>query len=496
MTTSKASASKPGKGPLFGTGAHGVFRRTLPVEEHESVQLRKTIGVTQLTLIGIGAMIGAGIFTLAGAVAADIAGPGVVISFFIAGLASLFAAFAYAEFAGLVPKAGSSYTYGSAVLGEVIGWIIGWDLLLEYTAIVATVSIAMSGYVNFLLTAFGLHLPAWLSGAPGTGEGHIVNITAIIICLGVAALLNMGTRSSVRVEAILTIVKIAVVLVIIGIGVFYVQPGNITNNFLPYGFSGAATGAATVFFAVFGYDAMSTAAEEAVDGPRQLPKAMMWALGITMVLYFAASLVLVGMVHYSDIDRTAGFAAAFESVGLGGAANLIAIGAIIGIITVCFSFMLGASRISYALSRDGLLPKFFGHLHAKRRVPNRATWILGGAAALLAGFLPVGEAAELTNVGILFAFAIVISAVAVLRYRRPDLPRTFRCPGMPVVPILGVAFCVWLLSALDWVTWLRFVAWLLIGLVVYAFYGFRNSRKVNPGGSMDLKALRTDTDDG
>lgn len=486
----KKSGAIPGDGQqsLFGTGERGIFRRTLPVEEKQGRSLKKTVGVVQLTMIGVGAMIGAGIFALAGPVARDVAGPGVVISFALAGIASLCAAFAYAEFAGMVPRAGSSYTYCSAVLGEGVGWVIGWDILLEYTAIVATVAIAISGYMNFLLASFGLALPTWASGAFGTGDGHVINILAMVICLAVAALLNAGTRSSVRAETTLTIIKIAVVVLIIFVGVFFVDPTNITDDFLPYGLGSAATGAAMVFFAVFGYDAMSTAAEEAVEGPRHLPKAMLWTLGISMTLYFAVCLVLVGMVHYSDIDAEAGLSAAFQSVGLGWVANLIAIGAIIGVVTVCFSFMLGASRVWYALSRDGLMPKYFGHL-SKRRVPNRATWIIGGGAAVLAGLLPVEEAAELTNIGILFAFVIVIAAVGVLRLRQPNLPRTFRTPALPLVVVVGIGFCVWLMFSLNGLTWARFAIWLVIGAIIYAFYGYRNARRINPGGSKSLEEL-------
>lgn len=488
MAVREQGSSGPESRSLFGTGPHGIFRRTLPVEEGQESRLRPSIGVVQLTMIGVGAMIGAGIFALAGPVAKDIAGPGVVISFAIAGIASLCAAFAYAEFASMVPRAGSTYTYGSAVLGEVVGWTIGWDILLEYTAIVAVVSIAISGYANFLLASFDVQLPAWAAGAPGTGDGHVVDLLAMIICLGVALLLNAGTKSSVRTEATLTMVKIAVVVMIVIVGVFFVKPSNITDDFLPYGFGGAAAGAATIFFAVFGYDAMSTAAEETIDGPRQLPKAMLWTLGISMTLYFAVCLVLVGMVHYSEIDPSAGLSAAFNSVGLSWVAELIAVGAIVGIVTVCFAFMLGASRVWYALSRDGLLPKTFGHL-SRRHVPNRATWIIGGASALLAGVLPVEEAAELTNVGILFAFTIIIAAVALLRYRQPEIPRPFRTPALPLVAVVGIGFCIWLLSALDWVTWLRFIGWLIIGLLIYGYYGYRNARRVNPGGSRSLADL-------
>ncbi|QUH06106.1 amino acid permease [Saccharopolyspora erythraea] len=476
-------------GSLFGTGPNGVFRRTVPRPETESERrMVRVLGLPQLTMIGVGAIIGAGIFSLAGAVARDVAGPAVLVSFLIAGAASLCAAFAYAEFAGMVPRAGSSYTYAAAVLGEVVGWIIGWDLLLEYTAIVATVSIGMSGYVGYLLEVVGVDLPLWMQGAPGTGEGHRVDLIAMLICLGVAWLLNRGTRTSARVDVVLTVVKIAVVLLVVVVGLSRVDFGNL-EPFAPFGWGGAVTGAATVFFAVFGYDALSTAAEESVDARRLLPKAMVLSLAISMVLYVLACVVLTGMVHYTQVDPDSGFSSAFSSVGLQGVAVVIAVGAVLGIVTVSFSFMMGASRLWYALSRDGLMPKWFGELHPVRRVPHRATWILGVVSAVLAGLLPVEEAAELTNIGVLFAFVLVCAAVVVLRYRRPDLPRGFRCPGMPVVPVLGVLFSAWLMSFLSGETWLRLGMWLVLGLVVYALYGYRNTRRVMPGGSVDLAEL-------
>ncbi|MFF8846363.1 amino acid permease [Streptomyces sp. NPDC015127] len=456
----------------------------------------RTLGLTQLTMIGIGAIIGAGIFSLAAAVARDVAGPAVLISFLVAGAASLCAAFAYAEFAGMVPKAGSSYTYCAAVLGEVVGWIVGWDLLLEYTAIVAVVAIGMSGYLGFLLEAVGIHLPVWALGAPGTGPGHRIDLLAVVICLGVAWLLTRGTRTSARVETVLTIIKIAIVLLVIVVGFTKVDTGNLTP-FAPFGLGGAFTGAATVFFAVFGYDALSTAAEESVEARRKLPKAMMLSLAISMGLYVLACIVLTGMQHYTELNPSSGISSAFASVGLGGLANVIAVGAVIGIVTVTFSFMMGASRLWYALSRDGLMPAWFGALHPKRKVPHRATWVIGVVSAVLAGVLPINAVAELTNIGVLLAFVIVSAAVLILRYRKPHLKRGFRCPGMPFVPVLGMVFSVWLMSFLTWETWIRLGCWLLAGLLFYAFYGYRRTRRVMPGGSVDLDALdeMTDTDE-
>jgi basic amino acid/polyamine antiporter, APA family len=458
--------------------------RKKPIDEVEPESgggLKKTLGLRQLTAIGVGGIIGAGIFSLAGAVANETAGPAVVLSFLIAGVASAAAAFSYAEFAGLIPRAGSAYTYGYVVLGEFAAWFIGWDLLLEYTAIVAVVAIGISGYFNDLLGFIGLELPLWMSGAPGTeSEGvapgsYVVNLFAVLLCLLIAFVLNQGMRNAARFEMYLVFLKVAIVLLVIVVGFFYIDAGNY-NPFTPFGLTGAFTGAATVFFAVFGYDAMSTAAEESTDSQKHMPKAIIYSLAISMVLYVLACLVLTGMVNYRDIDGEAAFSAAFADVGLPFLGAIIAGGAILGILTVLFTFLMGASRVGYAMSRDGLLPAWISRTSERTGAPSRITWILGVAAAVIAGFLPIGEAAELTNIGILLAFVVVCIAVIVLRYRQPDLPRSFRCPGMPYVPIIGAVFSLWLITFLAPETWLRFAVWFVIGGIVYFAYGMRRSK--------------------
>lgn len=455
------------------TPAQRSIWRRKPITADSESGLERHLGLWQLTAIGVGAIIGAGIFTLAGTVANGTAGPAVTISFVIAGVASACAALSYAEFGGMIPQAGSAYTYGYAVLGEFAGWLIGWDLLLEYTAIVAVVAIGISGYFSFLLESLGVTLPAWMLGAPGTGEGHRIDLFAMILCVLIAALLNRGIRSSARAETVLVVVKVAIVLAVIAVGAFYINADNLTP-YAPFGFGGAVTGAATVFFAVFGYDAMSTAAEESKDAQRILPKAILLSLAISMVLYLLACTVLTGMQPYDQIDPESGFSTAFQAVGLQSFANVIAVGAIVGILTVLFSFMLGASRVWYAISRDGLLPKWFAETN-RNHVPHRPTWIIGVVSAVMAGLLPIEDAAELTNIGILLAFIVVSGAVIVLRYRSPDIPRTFKTPLMPALPLVGIAFSVWLISKLDPATWLRFGVWFLLGVVVYAAYGYRRS---------------------
>jgi APA family basic amino acid/polyamine antiporter len=470
------------RSPELQTGK-GPFRRK-PIAEITSetdTGLRRSLGLWQLTAIGVGGIIGAGIFSLAGAVANEKAGPGVVLSFLIAGIASAAAAFSYAEFAGMIPKAGSAYTYGYAVLGELVGWFIGWDLLLEYTAIVAVVAISISGYFNELLGFLGIDLPLWMMGAPGTEQGaappgsYKINLIAVLLCLLIAFVLNQGMKSAARFESFLVYLKVAVVLLVVGVGVFFINTDNY-SPFLPYGFGGAFTGAATVFFAVFGYDAMSTAAEESTDAQKHMPKAIILSLVIAMVLYTLACLVLTGMIPYQNIHTESAFASAFAEVGLPFVGAIISVGAILGILTVMFTFMLGVTRVGFAMSRDGLLPAWFSKTHPVRKVPTRFTWLIGIASAVLAGLLPIGEAAELTNIGILLAFVVVCAAIIVLRYRRPELPRNFKCPGMPVVPLIGIVFSLWLVTFLSPHTWLRFALWFLIGLVVYFAYSYRHSK--------------------
>ncbi|WP_037310624.1 amino acid permease [Amycolatopsis orientalis] len=467
----------------LGSGT-GIFRRK-PIDQIQELGdngggLHRTLGLRQLTAIGVGGIIGAGIFSLAGAVANEKAGPAVLISFLIAGIASAAAAFSYAEFAGLIPRAGSAYTYGYTVLGEIVGWFIGWDLLLEYTAIVAVVAIGISGYFNELLGYLDIKLPLWMLGAPGTEKGDVasgsykINLFAVLLCLLIAFILNQGMKNAARFETLLVYLKVALVLLVIVVGVFHINTDNY-SNFFPFGLSGAFTGAATVFFAVFGYDAMSTAAEESTDSQKHMPKAIIYSLAISMVLYVLACLVLTGMVNYKDIDSEAAFSSAFAGIGMKWLGLIIAVGAIIGITTVLFTFLMGASRVGYSMSRDGLLPKWFGKTHPVRKVPSRMTWVLGIASALIAGLLPIGEAAELTNIGILLAFVVVCVAVIVLRYKQPDLPRSFKTPGMPVVPIIGVVFSIWLITFLDPETWLRFAIWFAIGLVIYFAYSRRHS---------------------
>ncbi|MGW5646988.1 amino acid permease [Saccharopolyspora sp. NPDC003752] len=462
---------------MIDANGRGVLRRK-PVDDiddpPQGAGLKRVMGTWQLTALSLGGLVGAGVFSLSGVVANELAGPGVLLSFLIAVLASAAAALCYAEFTSMIPKAGSAYTYAYAVLGELAGWLIGWDLLLEYTAIVAVVAIGVSGYLSYLFGQLGLDLPAWMLGAPGTGDGHVVDLFAMLLCLLLAWLLNRGAKSSARVETALVVMKIVLVLVVVVAGAFHINAGNYTP-FLPYGLGGAITGAATAFFAVYGYDAMSAAAEESADARRAMPRAIIYSLGIATVIYVLVCVVLLGMQHYSEIDVRSPFSGALAAVGLPGLALIVAVGAVFGIVTSMFANMLAVTRVWFAMSRDGLLPAWFAKTHAVRKVPHRVTWVVGVVSALIAGLLPIREAAELTNIGILVAFIVVAVSVVVLRRQRPELERGFRCPWVPVVPGIGVVFSLWLISQLDWVTWARFVGWMAVGLLVYAFYGYRRS---------------------
>ncbi|MFB7860255.1 amino acid permease [Rhodococcus qingshengii] len=463
-------------------------------DEADENGLERTLGLWQLTAIGVGGIIGAGIFSLAGAVANQTAGPAVLLSFLLAGFASGCAALSYAEFAGMIPKAGSAYTYGYIALGEGVAWFIGWDLLLEYTAIVAVVAIGVSGYFKFIVEQIGITPPEWMMGAVGTGEGRVVDVFAIVLCLGTAWLLTRGTGKVGRFELWVVALKVLLVLVIVGLGVFHINSSNFTP-FMPYGTGGVLTGAGVVFFAVFGYDAMSTAAEEAKDAKKHMPKAIIYSLAIAMVLYVMATIVLTGMQKYSEINPESGFSTAFKSVGLPSVANVIALGAIISIVTVMVTFMLGATRVWFSMSRDGLLPSYFAKT-SKRKVPARITWIVGGGSAILAGVLPIHAVAELTNIGILLAFVVVCVAVIILRVKRPDVHREFRCPGMPYIPILGIVFSLGLALSLPIHTWERFGIWLLIGFAVYFGYSRRNSLQNPTSPRREVPLVRDDIDAG
>jgi len=447
---------------------------------------RRVLGLWQLTAIGIGGIIGVGIFVLAGQQAAANAGPAVALSFLIAGVGSAAAALCYAEFAGMIPVTGSAYTYGYAVLGEFAAWIIGWDLLLEYALVVAVVAIGWSGYVQVLLSSAGVHLPAWAQGALGTGEGHVFNVIAAAITLIVAGLLTVRTEWGARFNTAIVVIKVIGALLVIAIGAFMIDPAN-WHPFVPpqthdasgqahFGWAGVLTAASVVFFAVFGYDTLTTAAEEAKNPQRDLPLAVIASLAISMTLYVAISFVLTGMVPYAQLGGAAPVSDAFAARGFGWIGVTVAAVVVVGVMSVLFAFMLATARIWFALARDGLLPAWFAKVHPTWGTPYRPTLIAGVVTALVAGLLPITQVAELINIGTLAAFIIICASVLVLRTRQPTLVRGFRVPAVWFVAPVGILFSLALIWGLPVITWERFAIWMLIGFAVYFGYGIRHSK--------------------
>lgn len=436
--------------------------------------LKKTLGALDLTMLGIGAIIGTGIFVLTGVAAAEHAGPALVLSFIISGIACAFAALVYAEFSSSVPVAGSAYTYSYASLGELMAWIIGWDLMLEYLLAASTVAIGWSGYFQSLLSGLGIHLPAWASGAIGTAPGAMLNVPAILIALVITTLLSLGVKEAARFNNIIVFVKLAAILLFIVVASRYVKPAN-WSPFLPFGMKGVFGGAAVVFFAYIGFDSVSTAAEEVKNPKKDMPIGIIASLIICTALYIIVSLILTGVVPYQQLDVAAPVALALQYIHQDWAAGIISLGAIGGITTVLLVMLYGQTRVFFAMSRDGLLPKVFSRVHPKHQTPFISTWLTGIVVAVIAGLTPINVVAELVNIGTLSAFVFVSIGVIVLRKTNPDLPRAFRVPGVPYVPVLAAAFCIFLMLQLPALTWYRFIIWLVIGLLIYFLYGIRHS---------------------
>jgi APA family basic amino acid/polyamine antiporter len=445
--------------------------------------LKRTLSALDLTLLGIGAIIGTGIFVLTGTAAANQAGPAIVMSYTIAGLACGFAALCYAEFASMIPISGSAYTYAYATLGEIFAWMIGWDLILEYAVGSMTVAVGWSGYFQRILAGFGLHLPAWMSASPDPAAGTLVNLPAVLIVIGIMVLLVIGVRESARFNAAMVAVKLAAVAFFILIGFSYVKPEN-WSPFMPYGFSGVMTGAAVVFFAYIGFDAVSTTAEEAKNPSRDLPIGIIASLVICTLLYLIVAGILTGIVPVvqfkSDqqfLNAPVGYALAV--INKDWAAGVVSAGAVAGITSVLLVMLMSQPRIFFAMSRDQLLPAGVSRVHPRFRTPYITTIITCVVVAAVAGFVPITVLGEMTSIGTLFAFVVVSIAVIVLRIRRPEARRPFRVPGGFVIPTLGVLACVYLMVSLSVMTWVRFLVWLDIGMIIYWFYGRIHSPLVN-----------------
>jgi APA family basic amino acid/polyamine antiporter len=455
--------------------------------------MKKALSATSLVTLGIGAIIGTGIFVLTGTVAANNAGPALVISFLVSAVGCVFAGLCYAEFASMIPISGSAYTYAYATLGEFIAWIIGWDLILEYLFASSTVAVGWSGYMVSFLHDYGINIPAHMCNAPlnfikGEGwilTGSIINFPAVFIIALLSTLLVIGIKESAGFNSIIVAIKIVVILLFIGFGISFIEPANWkpfvppnTGEFGHFGISGILRGAAVIFFAYIGFDAVSTAAQEARNPQRDMPIGILGSLLVCTLLYVLVSAVLTGIVPYTDLNVPAPLALAIDRTGsaLLWLRPLIKIGAIAGLSSVILVMLLGQPRIFYTMATDGLLPKSFSRLHPKFRTPHITTILTGSVACIIAGLLPINILSELVSIGTLFAFTIVCISIIVLRKKRPDLNRPFRTPFVPWVPLLGAVICIAQMMSLPWETWERLIIWMALGLVIYFVYSRKNSK--------------------
>ncbi|GAA2245966.1 amino acid permease [Streptomyces amakusaensis] len=490
----------------------GVFR-TKSVEQsiHDTEEpehaLKRSLSALDLTVFGVGVIIGTGIFVLTGAVAKETAGPATAVAFVIAGIVCGLAALCYAEFASTVPVAGSAYTFAYASLGELPAWIIGWDLVLEFAVGTAVVAVGWSGYFRSLLDNAGWQLPDAIAGTNSV-SGFGFDLLAFLLVLLLTGILVLGMKLSARVTTVVVAIKVAVVLLVIVAGAFFIKVSNY-SPFIPpasevpgesglqqpliqmifgyeptsFGVMGIFTAASVVFFAFIGFDVVATAAEETKLPQRDMPRGILGSLFICTLLYVAVSIVVTGMQHYTELTVDAPLADAFKATGHPWYAGVISFGAVIGLTSVCMILLLGQTRVFFAMSRDGLLPRFFSRTHPRYRTPYRATLLLGIVIAIVAGLTNIEELAALVNIGTLFAFVIVALGVVILRRTRPDLPRAFRTPLVPLLPIASVAASFWLMLNLPSETWLRFGLWMLLGVLVYFVYGRSHSR-LEPGAKV------------
>ena len=458
----------------------------------EGSGLRRSLGPVSLTALGIGSIIGTGIFVLTGTAASQNAGPALVLSMIIAAVGCAFAGLCYAELAAMIPVSGSAYTYAYATVGEIVAWIIGWDLMLEYALSASTVAVGWSGYFVSFLRDFGVHVPAALTAAPGalvaaadgTTTHAVFNLPATAIVLLVSLLLAYGIRESAGANAVLVVVKAMVLVVFVVAGAAYVQRANLTPFVPPstgafghFGWSGVLRGAAVMFFAYIGFDAVSTAAQEAKQPQRDMPIGILASLAICTVLYIAVAIVLMGIVPYTKLNVADPLAVGIDATGLTWLSPVIKVSALFGLFSTMLVQLLGQTRIFYSMSRDGLLPSAFGRVHPRFRTPHLSTALTGTVVAIAAGLTPIDVLGQLVSIGTLLAFVLVCGGVVLLRRTAPDLARPFRTPGMPWVPAIGIFFCVLQMVVLPWATWERLIVWLVAGMLVYFGYGRRRAAR-------------------
>lgn len=434
--------------------------------------LAKCLTAFDLTFLGVGAVIGAGIFILTGIAAATYAGPAIILSYIVAGIACAFAALSYAELASSIGGCGSAYGYAYAGFGELVAWIVGWDLLLEYAISVSAVSVGWSGYANDFFRSLKINIPPPFLHGPL--DGGILNLMAFLIIIALTILLTVGVKSSTRINNIMVMVKLTVIFLFIIIASTEVRVEN-WSSFMPFGWAGVMKGASLIFFAYVGFDAVSTAAEEAINPQRDLPRGLIGSLIICTILYITVAGLLTGIAYYPTLNVSSPISHSLLTLGYKTAAGLVGVGAIAGLTTVMLVTFYGLTRVFLAMSRDGLLPRFFSITNAYTKTPIRIIWICGILMSSLSAMVPISDLAELVNIGTLFAFIIVCAGVLYLRRTHPEMERPFKTPGMPYVPILGILCCLYLIANLPWVTMLRFVIWMAMGLVIYFVFSRTNS---------------------
>ncbi|WP_028544532.1 amino acid permease [Paenibacillus taiwanensis] len=439
--------------------------------QSKSKSVTKSLGAMDLTLLGIGAVIGTGVLVLTGLVAARDAGPAVIFSFIMAAIVCGFAALCYAEISSAIPVSGSVYTYSYATIGEFVAHLMGWTLLSVYVVTTSAVASGWTGYLNNFLSGFGLDLPKELITIPS--QGGLVNLPSMMIIMFITWLLSRGTKESKKVNNIMVAIKLGVILLFIVVGVFYVKPSNWTP-FMPYGFEGVMSGAAAVFFAFLGFDALSTSAEEVKNPQRDLPIGIITSLGVCTLIYVVVCLVMTGMVPYTELNVPEAMAHVLHVVGQDAVAGVIAAGAIIGIMAVVFAYIYATTRVFYSMSRDGLIPKMFAKMN-KKEAPTTAVWLTGLVSAFVSGFIDLKELSNLANIGALLTFAMVGVTVMILRKTHPNMQRGFKVPLVPLLPIISVGCCLFLMVNLPLQTWLYFGIWLLLGVIVYFGYSRRHS---------------------